>query len=123
MGARLGGELGGERRGRAAFERLGLDAGPGPVRGDGEVRRQGQLLQADQPGALAGRQAHALGQGGPVLVRDRVPAVLDRPDPEQAGRSRSHPGVGDARGATRSFTVAAGARGTCWVMQCGPPPP
>jgi len=110
--ARLNGELGGEGRGRTSLERLGLDARPGSVRGDGEVRGEGQLLQTDQPSTFARRQSHALGQRGPVLGRIGVPAVLDGTDPQQARPP----------GPTWAYETPADAVSTFIASLCGAAP-
>ena len=58
-----------------------------PVRHDRAVRREGELLQADEPGAGVGRDAHALDQRGAVLAGIGVPAMLHERRPA-AGPAR-----------------------------------
>ena len=89
--AGLARELRGERARRPVGDRLGLGAGRlRPVGGDGEVRRERQLLQAHELRALAGGHAHALGQRGAVLVGIGVPALLDEPDAQRRTRRLLH---------------------------------
>ncbi len=52
-----------------------------------------------------------------------VPAVLDGPDPERRPRRGVDPGGGVEGLVDVGEQVDGHQRGTCWVMQCTPPPP
>ena len=56
---------------------------PGSSGTDGEVRRERQLLEADEARALGGGETDPLGQRGAVLARIGMPALLHQPDPER----------------------------------------
>ena len=49
--------------------------------------------------------------------------MLHRTDAEHARTTRAHSRKGDARRSRNQSHVAPLLAGTCWVMQCGPPPP
>ena len=120
--ASLGGAAAGRMRTSAALELLGPSAGGlGPVRGDREVSRQRQLLQADDARALAGGHPDPDGERRLVLVGIGVPALLDQPEPQRLACRRA---CACRRRRWREGGAQLGHRtGTCWVMQCGPPPP
>ena len=121
-------------RARARSRRANLNVGPlssppasppaaRALVGDREVARQGQLLEADDPRALRAPRARSRRRAPPRARRGRVPALLDETEPQRralGGRVRA----GDS--GTRKAVISSGASergGTCWVMQCGPPPP
>ena len=80
---------GGELEGRPARQLLRLDPDAlRPGRVDGEVGREGQLLQADEAGALRGGHADPGGERLAVLVGIGVPALLHGADPERLAPRR-----------------------------------
>ena len=102
VGAGLGCQFAGEGGRRAVRDVLGHGRSLGErVGGHREVRRERQLLKADQARPLAGGDADSLGQRRPMLVRIGVPAVLDEPDPQRLALGRVRPArasrVGRAR--------------------------
>ena len=116
--------LAGEGRRRASLQLLRLDPGPRTVRGDGEVRLESQLLEADELCASPAAHPDALCESRLVLLGIGVPAMLDRPDREsRCGRRRADAGVRDARRRRDQLHGVPARAGTCWVMQWGPPPP
>ena len=83
----------GELVGRAAGQLLGDGADRRRAVGlDREVAGEGQLLQADEPGALGGRDLDPRPQAFLVLLGVLVPALLDGADPERLALRR--PGAG-----------------------------
>ena len=117
---------GGEAVGRAAGQLLGLGAGglrAGRV--DREVAAQGQLLQADQLGALAGGELDPGRQRRLVLVGVRVPALLDGGDAERlalgragAGRRLGRVGGDDQPDLLHATTVATDGCAVAFVPLC-----
>ena len=70
MHARLCRDVGGEGVGRAAGQLLGLDAERVRTRGgDGEVRRERELLQAHEARAFVGRGMDAAREQIPMLAQ------------------------------------------------------